>query len=32
MRDIHTRMLAAVLDGEGLRGLAELAAHGVEHR
>src|ERR671918_3040475 len=26
MRDIHTRMLAAVLDGEGLRGLAELAA------
>lgn len=26
MRDIHNRMLAAVLDGEGLRGLAELAA------
>jgi hypothetical protein len=26
MRDLHTRMLAAVLDGEGLRGLAELAA------
>jgi sugar diacid utilization regulator len=26
MRDIHTRMLGAVLDGEGLRGLTELAA------
>ena len=26
MRDIHTRMLGAVLEDEGLRGLAELAA------
>jgi sugar diacid utilization regulator len=26
MRDLHARMLAALLDGEGLRGIAELAA------
>lgn len=26
MRDLHSMMLAAVLDGEGLRGVAELAA------
>ncbi len=26
MRDLHARMLAALLDGEGLRGLCELAA------
>lgn len=26
MRDLHARMLAALLDSEGLRGIAELAA------
>jgi len=26
MRDLHSRMLAALLGGEGLRGIAELAA------
>ena len=26
MRDLHARMLAALLAGEGLRGIAELAA------
>ena len=26
MRDLHARMLAALLGGEGLRGIAELAA------
>ena len=26
MRDLHARMLAALLDGEGLRGITELAA------
>ena len=26
MRDLHSRMLTALLDGEGLRGIAELAA------
>jgi PucR family transcriptional regulator, purine catabolism regulatory protein len=26
MRDLHARMLAALMDGEGLRGIAELAA------
>ena len=26
MRDLHSRMLTALLEGEGLRGIAELAA------
>src|SRR5204862_6858120 len=26
MRDLHSRMLGALLEGEGLRGIAELAA------
>jgi hypothetical protein len=26
LRDLHARMLAALLGGEGLRGIAELAA------